>query len=79
MTPMKRYPRLLGAVALALLVLSLTASTVVAQGGSLAQQSLGRPYWHVFAAYGIAWALMFGWLVSMARRLRRVEERIGKE
>ena len=78
MKHVKRFPRLFGAVAVALLVLFLTPSIMEAQGGSLGQQSLGRPYWHVFAAYAIAWALMFGWLISMARRLRRVEERIGK-
>lgn len=79
MKHVKRFPGLLGAVALSLFLLSLTASAAFAQGGSIGQQTLGRPYWHVFAAYAIAWALMFGWLLSMARRLRRVEERIGKE
>ncbi len=35
-----------------------------------------RHFWHVFVAYGLAWLLVFGWAVSIARRLRRVEERL---
>lgn len=37
-----------------------------------------RPFWHVFAAYAIAWLLVLGWLVTIARRLGRVEERLGR-
>lgn len=37
-----------------------------------------RPFWHVFVAYAIAWLLMLGWLVSIARRLGRVEERLSR-
>lgn len=37
-----------------------------------------RPFWHVFAAYAIAWLLVLGWLISIARRLGRVEERLGR-
>jgi len=49
-----------------------------AQGGlpdpeALASQSL-RGYTHMFIAYFIAWALIFGWVVSIARRLGRVEK-----
>lgn len=40
-------------------------------------QSL-RPYWHVFIAYAIAIALVLGWVVSIGRRLRDVEERLGQ-
>jgi CcmD family protein len=36
-----------------------------------------RHFWHVFAAYAIAWVLVFGWAVSIARRMRRVEERLS--
>ena len=52
------------------LVLSTAASAQI-EPGALAQQSL-RAYWHVFIAYAIAWALIFGWVVSLARRLGRV-------
>lgn len=39
---------------------------------------LGRPYLHVFVAYVIAWALVLGWLVSIARRLARIERRLDE-
>ena len=45
---------------------------------ALQTQGLGRPYWHVFAAYAIAWALVLGWIVTIARRLARVEERLER-
>ena len=61
-------------------VLLLQASPVWAQAGSvLGQQTLGRAYWHVFAAYAIVWLLVLGWVISIVRRLRRVEERLGNE
>ena len=41
--------------------------------GSLANQTL-RGYTHMFIAYFIAWAIIFGWVVSIARRLARVEK-----
>ena len=61
-------------------VLLLQASPVWAQAGSaLGEQTLGRAYWHVFAAYAIVWLLVLGWVISIVRRLRRVEERLAKE
>ncbi len=39
---------------------------------AIAGQTL-RGYTHMFIAYGIAWALVLGWVVSIARRLGRVE------
>ncbi len=60
--------------------LLLQASPVWAQAGTaLGQQTLGRAYWHVFAAYAIVWLLVLGWVISIVRRLRRVEERLGSE
>jgi len=50
-------------------------SLVAAQTGST--PSL-RPYAHVFIAYVIAWLLVGGWIGSIARRLRRIEQRIGE-
>ncbi len=61
-------------------VLLLPASPLWAQAGTaLGLQSLGRAYWHVFAAYAIVWLLVLGWVISIVRRLRRVEERLGNE
>jgi CcmD family protein len=44
---------------------------------TLPSQSL-RPYWHVFIAYSIAIVLVLGWVISIGRRLRDVEERLGR-
>ena len=65
---------------LVLVLAAATASAVVAQempGSAMAQQSL-RPYWHVFIAYAIAIALVLGWVVSIGKRLKDVEERLGQ-
>lgn len=35
-----------------------------------------RPYWHVFIAYALVIVLVGGWAVSIARRLRDVEDRL---
>ncbi len=70
---------LLGIPVLALLVL--TAGPLLAQeagmpGGGLSGQSL-RPYRFVFYAYAIAWALILGWIVAVARRMARLDRRLG--
>jgi hypothetical protein len=39
------------------------------------QQSL-RPYWHVFIAYAIGVVFVLGWVVSIARRLSALEDRL---
>lgn len=39
----------------------------------LAQQSL-RPYWYVFIAYSLAWLLLLGWMFSIGRRMRGLED-----
>ena len=62
---------------LALLLAGLPEA-VPAQGGladpqALANQSL-RGYTHMFIAYFIAWAIIFGWVVSIGRRLARLEK-----
>ena len=64
-------------IALAATVLGLLASAApaLAQVGTdvLARQSL-RPYWYVFIAYALAWLLLMGWVLSIGRRIRRLEE-----
>ncbi len=79
MNDLKRYTRLVTVVGMLLLAVYASPLTLLAQeAGALGRQTLGRPYWHVFIAYAIAWVLVFGWLIAMAHRLRRVEERLGK-
>ncbi len=55
----------------------LSATPLLAQSATEAATGLGaqslRPYWHVFVAYALAWVLILGWVVSIARRLARVE------
>jgi CcmD family protein len=36
-----------------------------------------RAYAHVFVAFAIAWVLLFGYLVFIARKFRRVEEQVA--
>lgn len=62
-------------LALALGILLGGGEVVAAQGEAGAEGTL-RPFWHVFVAYALAWVILFGWLVSIARRLRRVEGRV---
>ena len=45
----------------------------VADAAAIANQNL-RGYTHMFIAYAIAWALVIGWVISIARRLGRVEK-----
>ncbi len=79
MDNLKRYMCFAGGVVPLLAVLLLGPEGLVAQEpGAIGRQTLGRPYVHVFVAYVIAWILIFGWLVSVGRRLRRVEERLKK-
>ena len=78
MNDLKQCIRLVTVIGL-LLALCASSLTLLAQeAGALGRQTLGRPYWHVFIAYAIAWVLVFGWLIAIGRRLRRVEERLGK-
>ncbi len=81
MTAWKWFSRWATALVLVVLgVLLLDVSPVGAQAGTpLGSQTLGRPYWHVFAAYAVVWLLVLGWVISIVRRLRRVEERLGTE
>ncbi len=50
------------------------AAGVPTQGSQLAEQNL-RPYWHVFAAYALVIVMIGGWVISIARRLRAIEDR----
>jgi CcmD family protein len=36
-----------------------------------------RAYWHVYAAFTIAWLLVFGYAISLGRRFARLEREIG--
>ena len=60
------------------LFLVLLPALAHAQGGLPDPEAMGRQslrgYTHMFIAYFIAWALILGWVVSIARRLGRLEK-----
>ncbi len=59
-----------------------TSGTQGIQAGDLPAQSAParsmRPYWHVFIAFGITWALIFGFALSIGRRFGRLEVEIQR-
>lgn len=66
----------LPALALATAVLLTDVSALLAQGtGSVPTM---RPYWHVFIAYAAVWLIILGWVISISRRLARLERSVGE-
>jgi CcmD family protein len=37
-----------------------------------------RAYWHVFIAYAIVILMVLGWVISIGRRLKDIQDRLGK-
>ena len=37
-----------------------------------------RAYWHVFIAFAIAWALLFGYVIMLGRRFGSLEREIAR-
>ena len=37
-----------------------------------------RAYWHVFIAYAVVIVLVLGWVVSIGRRLKDIQQRLGE-
>ena len=70
-----------GALALILFVL-LTVPLSAQEISGLPPSTMGaqslRPYWHVFIAYAIAIVMVLGWVVSIGRRLKNVEQKLGE-
>ena len=54
------------------------AQSGLPDSSALASQNL-RGYNHMFIAYFIAWGMILGWVVSIARRLGRVEKALKSE
>ncbi len=54
------------------------ATEAVAQTAPGASAASMRHFWHVFAAYAVAWLLILGWLFSVARRIGRLERRLDR-
>ena len=70
--------KLLIAAAVLLLVAALGLPVdLLAQETPTATPLEMRHFWHVFVAYALAWILLFGWVVSILNRFRRVEEKLN--
>jgi len=76
---MRRLLMRLSVVATTALLASFIPDALAAQSADLGAQRLGRPYLFVFVAYAIGWALILGWIITIARRLRSVETRIDRD
>ena len=79
---MSALPRQLRPGLLLLLWTAFAALPAAAQeasmpGVGLSGQSL-RPYQFVFLAYALAWLFVLGWVISVARRLARLDRRLGE-
>jgi CcmD family protein len=76
---MTRFWRIRAWASSAVFALVLAAPAVAQEtalpGAGLAEQSL-RPYAFVFIAYTVLWVFVFGWVVTVARRLARLERRL---
>ncbi len=77
-----RLPRLGSSARAWLILLAILAlASLAIPDGLLAQAPQQGPremrhFWHVFIAYAAAWILLLGWVASIVRRLRRVEEKL---
>ena len=60
-------------------LLALDAHAITAQTGGTAAGVGGlRAYWHVFIAYAVVILLVLGWVVSIGRRLKDIQQRLGE-
>lgn len=60
-----------------------TTSQVPAEGYSglperAPQAPTMRAYWHVFIAFAVTWALLFGYALSVGQRFARLEEEVQR-
>lgn len=37
-----------------------------------------KHFWSLLAAYGLAWAVFFGYFFHLARRVQRLEDELGR-
>jgi CcmD family protein len=59
-------------------LVALGADALAAQAGGAAAGVGGlRAYWHVFIAYAIVILLVLGWVISIGRRLKDIQNRLG--
>ena len=63
---------------LPVLLLAVSWSAVAAQATDPSAIGGLRAYWHVFIAYAVVIVLVLGWVISIARRLKDVEQRLAE-
>jgi CcmD family protein len=68
----------LSSVAAPFLLLAISFSAVAAQSSGAAGVGGLRAYWHVFIAYTIVIVAVLGWVISIGKRLKDVQDRLGK-
>jgi len=73
---MTRLLKVVPAASVALLSI-VPLADLAAQAGAAGVGGL-RAYWHVFIAYAIVILLVLGWVVSIGRRLKDIQDRLGK-
>lgn len=76
---MSRLVKLSSVALFLILVLAVAPAAEAAQAsGSAAGVGGLRAYWHVFIAYTVVIVLVLGWVISIGKRLKDVQERLGK-
>lgn len=78
---MPRLQKVFVTVLPALLLLAISFVALAAQTpGSAGPGQVGglRAYWHVFIAYSIVIVVVLGWVISIGRRLKDIEKRMGE-
>jgi CcmD family protein len=77
---MPSMPRLLQLLSVTLIasIASGPLAELAAQAGDANSIGGMRAYWHVFIAYAIAILFVLGWVISIGKRLKDIQERLGK-
>ncbi|MGE0159385.1 MAG: CcmD family protein [Gemmatimonadales bacterium] len=80
-SPLPRSHRWLLTTAALTVLLAMGVAAVEAQTGGRAAAGVGgmRAYWHVFIAYAIVILMVLGWVISIGRRLKDIQQRLGGE
>ncbi len=73
---MRRFVVPLFGIALGAALLAWPDASAAQTGAEALQRQSLRPYWYVFIAYALVWILVMGWIVSILRRLGRLERRM---
>ena len=73
---MRRFAVVAVLTSILLLLPEVAIGQGMADADAIASQNL-RGYTHMFIAYAIAWVVVVGWVISIARRLGRVEKALN--